>query len=452
MRRVIYLLVWLIAAVFAFVGASNFRTVLRNVGAIQDEVTVAGTGSMYPTFPKGTGNSDIVRSKEIVAWPQMRSYPGGINFLGFSIGMYTLARGDIVDFENKVTDQITKKQYGEPAGFIKRIIAMPSDILEIRDGFVYVNSKILKEPYTASPRSTFGGSFLSDCQKVTIPPNKVFVMGDNRKGSLDSRFDIGLVDFSDIRHVLPLALQKPYEKNWREAENDETQKYQAQLNSDEFISILNQKRKENAVKSLKFSDTLVRSARKRAEIMLKTDDFSIEASRSGYTLEKSIADAGYENVLFAETLARGYYNAEELLDNLLAFPETKKLALNGQYEDVGLSAVVGDVNNCPVQAVVVHFGGYEPPNYSQKDIESWQRLVNSLNSVIPSWERLRNKESVNQESLSKLLDSFYRRRSNAEKILSKLRNNLWLSKTEREMAQQDKILSAEQETLIERLK
>jgi signal peptidase I len=65
--------------------------------------------------------------------------------------------------------------------FIKRVIAVPGDTIEIKDGRVYVNSTILNEPYILS--KTRG-----DYPLATVPEGHIFVMGDNRNNSEDSRF------------------------------------------------------------------------------------------------------------------------------------------------------------------------------------------------------------------------------------------------------------------------
>ena len=66
--------------------------------------------------------------------------------------------------------------------FIKRVIALPGESWEIRDGAVYVDGVQLDEPYLVGPRDqrNFGPE--------TVPPDSLFVLGDNRLHSCDSRF------------------------------------------------------------------------------------------------------------------------------------------------------------------------------------------------------------------------------------------------------------------------
>ncbi len=80
-------------------------------------------------------------------------------------------RGDVIVFQPPVAME---------DDFIKRIIGLPGDTVEVKMGAVYVNGVKLSEPYIKeSPRSTYA--------KTKVPENSYFVMGDNRNNSNDSR-------------------------------------------------------------------------------------------------------------------------------------------------------------------------------------------------------------------------------------------------------------------------
>jgi len=67
--------------------------------------------------------------------------------------------------------------------YVKRVIGVPGDRLEIKRGVVWVNARPLAEPYRhtpPNPRDTLGA--------ITVPPESYFVMGDNRDNSQDSRY------------------------------------------------------------------------------------------------------------------------------------------------------------------------------------------------------------------------------------------------------------------------
>jgi signal peptidase I len=155
---------------------------------------------------------------------------------------YKFQRGDVITFSNPVTvAYLEKAKINNQAGFIKRVIGLPGDTIEFKAGVVIVDGQPLVEQYTMEANSTFGldyawakengltGLFIKDCQKVTVPARELFVLGDNRKNSTDSRF-IGFVSFDDVHGYYPLEEQKkPYYEgtnlinnsaNWRNTSND----------------------------------------------------------------------------------------------------------------------------------------------------------------------------------------------------------------------------------------
>ena len=96
--------------------------------------------------------------------------------------------GDVVVFRTGRFDEKGNEQY-----YIKRVIGVPGDSVEIIEGRVFVNDKVLDEEYLSDQFSS------GNMNKVNIPEGKIFVMGDNRAHSLDSRSsEVGLVDISAV--------------------------------------------------------------------------------------------------------------------------------------------------------------------------------------------------------------------------------------------------------------
>jgi len=101
---------------------------------------------------------------------------------GFLIKFREPKRGEIVIFRYPLD---TRKD------FVKRVIGLPGEKIEIKDKVVYINDKKLKEPYVQHIDPTIYPAYMSKRDNfgpVVIPENEYFVMGDNRDESLDSRF------------------------------------------------------------------------------------------------------------------------------------------------------------------------------------------------------------------------------------------------------------------------
>ena len=129
-------------------------------------VSVEG-GSMLPTL--GTGDKIIIS-----------------NFL------YSPDYGDII---------AVNKEGAEDSSMIKRVIALPGDTVSINfeTHIITVNGKVIFEDYgvTEPISEAYDMNYPSDT--VTVPENAVFVLGDNRNNSIDSRHnEVGFIDLNEI--------------------------------------------------------------------------------------------------------------------------------------------------------------------------------------------------------------------------------------------------------------
>ena len=97
--------------------------------------------------------------------------------------------GDIIVFKS----ELEKDDGSGKKMLIKRVIAVENDVISIKDGQVYRNGEALDEPYTLEGYTT------GDISDLKVPENQVFVMGDNRSISLDSRSeDVGTISEDSI--------------------------------------------------------------------------------------------------------------------------------------------------------------------------------------------------------------------------------------------------------------
>ena len=149
--------IFLTAIFAAILGVSVARGFMGSVSL------VSGT-SMVPTYNPG-------------AWVYTAPVPA------------CLERGDIVVLDD-----------GNKECAIKRIVGLPGELVHIKHGYVFINRKMLLEPYVPKRVYTFPtrlpGAFL-------LGPDEYFVLGDNRPSSVDSR-NYGPVELKKIKRSIPL--------------------------------------------------------------------------------------------------------------------------------------------------------------------------------------------------------------------------------------------------------
>jgi signal peptidase I len=167
---------WADALIFAFVIAMIVRSFLFAPFKIP-------SGSMIPTIEVG----DHI-------FATMYSYGLQIPFIDVRLFGQTPERGDIVIFPFP----------GDPSvDYIKRVIAKGGETVEVRGKDVLVDGKVLPEPYAyydPAKEAAFGVKCdgLRYCGPLTVPPGHLFVMGDNRLDSADSRV-WGFVDEATVK-------------------------------------------------------------------------------------------------------------------------------------------------------------------------------------------------------------------------------------------------------------
>lgn len=419
----------------------SYVEISKLVGLRPMPVEVAGTGSMYPSlfWDESQGGPEKSNSAGVLEYrssPRMYRYFGGITINQKQYLKSTLDYGDMVAFSSGKTREILEKEGKDPSlGFIKRIIGKGGDQIELRDGYVLRNGKIIEEPYITAPRSTYAGSSLAECTKVTVPPNSYFVLGDNRKVSSDSRFELSYVLDADIQYYLPLSKQGIYHSLWRNTDQDASLSGTITLNPADFYQ---------KIPNLKRNQKLEASSRLRGTALLKNPE-------TNYKLESSLKDTGYQNIITGEFVMFGHYTAAELWSALQSNFETKTQLSNPDYDDIGISAVLSDVSGCPTQVIVGHLGGYIPATYESSMKANWESAKANLEEVIPSWESAVGVAGVDQEKLKELLNLLKAKQTLINDVLSVINKREWMSDELEARLKQDAINSERASALAKEL-
>ena len=109
-----------------------------------------------------------------------------LNKLAYKMG--EPKKGDVIVFRTNVRDEKGKKKL-----YIKRVIGVPGDTIDVRDNNVYIDGELDDQKYTKDGMTETEPE--EEITGLTVPEGKYFCMGDNRAVSIDSRDkSVGLVD------------------------------------------------------------------------------------------------------------------------------------------------------------------------------------------------------------------------------------------------------------------
>ena len=171
------------------------------------------SGSMMPTLVEG---DYLFVSKWSYGYskyslPSLPPYVGYLPMQG-RVMAFTPNRGDVIVF---------RKPHEEETDYIKRLIGLPGDRIQVKDGVLFINDvavpRVPEGDYTAEDGSKVpqfretlpnGVTYLTldlnpnstgdNTREFVVPPDHYFMMGDNRDNSLDSRFDVGYVPAENL--------------------------------------------------------------------------------------------------------------------------------------------------------------------------------------------------------------------------------------------------------------
>ena len=173
---------WIVCILIAFILALLIRYYIGTP-------TIVKQPSMYPTLKE---NQRLILNRWTRTTKQM---PERGDIITFEAPSMTYVSEDhfnnnvIARYENEPTNWFSKFVYYvleiKKESYIKRVIGLPGDHIQIKDGKVFLNGSELDEPYLQEGVATNAESpVFTD---LVVPDNCVFAMGDNREHSTDSR-------------------------------------------------------------------------------------------------------------------------------------------------------------------------------------------------------------------------------------------------------------------------
>ena len=135
---------------------------------------INGTIGQARVIPSGSMENTLLIGDHLIM--SRVGYDAGVPFTNWHVPLWrTPRRQQVIIFKPPFAP--------DTPDYVKRVIGLPGDTVDIRDGFVWVNGQRLVENYTLGRTEPYDQKF-----PFKVPADSYFVMGDNRSNSYDSRF------------------------------------------------------------------------------------------------------------------------------------------------------------------------------------------------------------------------------------------------------------------------
>jgi len=119
----------------------------------------------------------------------------------------TDTRGYLIGFNHKRGQIITFRYPKDPSiTYVKRIVGLPGERVEIKGAITYIDGVPISEPYISNEVTK--EPYSVDMKEVIVPPDSLFVLGDNRDNSNDSRF-WGFLQLSNVKGIVTAIWYSP---------------------------------------------------------------------------------------------------------------------------------------------------------------------------------------------------------------------------------------------------
>lgn len=373
---------------FTYIGLfASAQVLLYEIGLVDKltDVNVSGT-SMEPTIHDGSTVSLHSPKK------------------------FSPARGDIISFTSKETGDLH---------LLKRIIALPGESLVLKNGRVMINNQLANEPFTNEQNLTYGNTFVSDCQAITVPDNSFFVMGDNRRVSRDSRA-IGVVP----RDLVAGIIKSDSSFSLDSLESIPTEFAPDRLNAKEVLKLLNEKRKDASVNPLVSHATLTGLADTRAQEI--SDNF--ESWKAGSSpVEKSLTQSGYRYNLIHEYVTFGYLNPQIVIEQIFNQMIEKDYAISSKFTEIGIGVATRKYLECEYPVVTFIYSWPSIPTYDPDTINFWSKEAQTTTKLISDLQSWVGMGKFEETKLRNLISSISEIALIATRISNKMENRQWLT-------------------------